>query len=160
MHIFVGPTRTWDRKLSSGWMMSGQLNSALTGLRSLTFMATHLLQFRFAVTEQYCLFTLTFLRTWVQELSPGLMSLTLIAVHLFQFRFAVADQYGDPSGTVERSTEFGHHWFRVARDMLSWSGGSTEHQSSGGRISASRVIKKSYNRLSLFTHLHALSVRS
>ena len=45
MHLFVGLKRTWDRKLSSGWMMSGQLNSALTGLMSTTFMATHLLQF-------------------------------------------------------------------------------------------------------------------
>ena len=26
MHIFVGLKRTWDQKLSSGWMMSGQLS--------------------------------------------------------------------------------------------------------------------------------------
>ena len=50
MHLFVGLKRTWDRKLSSGWMMSGQLNSALTGLMSTTFMATHLLQFTLAAT--------------------------------------------------------------------------------------------------------------
>ena len=34
--------------------------------------------------------------------------LTFMAVHLFKFRFAVADQYW-------RSTDFGHHWFHVAR---------------------------------------------
>ena len=38
--------------------MSGQLNSALTGLMSLMFIATHLLQLSLAVIEQYCLFTL------------------------------------------------------------------------------------------------------
>ena len=31
MHIFVGLKRTWDQKLSSGWMLSGQLISAHTG---------------------------------------------------------------------------------------------------------------------------------
>ena len=31
MHIFVRLKRTWDRKLSSGWMMSGQLNSFFCG---------------------------------------------------------------------------------------------------------------------------------
>ena len=36
------------------------------------------------------------------------MMLTFMAVHLFKFRFAVADQYW-------RSTDFGHHWFHVAR---------------------------------------------
>ena len=35
MHIFVGLKRSWDQKLSSGWMMSGQLSPALTGLMSL-----------------------------------------------------------------------------------------------------------------------------
>ena len=40
---------TWDQKLSSGLL--------------LTFMTTHLFQFRFAGTEQYWLFTLTFFRT-------------------------------------------------------------------------------------------------
>ena len=34
--------------------------------------------------------------------------LTFMAVHLFKFRFAVAEQYW-------RSTDFGHHWFHVAR---------------------------------------------
>ena len=38
LHIFVGLKRAWDQKLSSGWMMSGQLNSAFTGLMSLAFM--------------------------------------------------------------------------------------------------------------------------
>ena len=31
MHIFVRLKRTWDQKLSSGWMMSGQLNSFFCG---------------------------------------------------------------------------------------------------------------------------------
>ena len=53
MHIFVSVKRTWDQKLSSGWMMSCQLSPALPGLMSLTFMTTHLFQFPFAVTEQY-----------------------------------------------------------------------------------------------------------
>ena len=110
---------------------------------SLTFMTTQLLQFPFAVTEQYRLVTLTCFETWDQrlssglllnlmpthlsnsvshllnnlgltlirardqELSPGLM-LTFMAVHLLEFRFAVADQHRLP-------TEFGHHWFHVAR---------------------------------------------
>ena len=45
----VGLKRTWDQKLSSGSL--------------LTFMSTHLFQFRFAETEQHWLFSLTFFRT-------------------------------------------------------------------------------------------------
>ena len=78
MHIFVGLKRTWDRKLPSGWMMSGQLNSALTGLMSLTFIATHLLQFSLAVIEQYCLFTLTCFKSWDQKLSSGFVAQVLV----------------------------------------------------------------------------------
>ena len=48
-------------QLSSG-LMSGQLSLAFTGLMLLTFMTTHLFQFRFADTEQYWLITLTFFR--------------------------------------------------------------------------------------------------
>ena len=47
--------RTWDQKLSSEWMLSGQLISDLV-LLSLTLITTHLLQFPFTVTEQCCLF--------------------------------------------------------------------------------------------------------
>ena len=52
LHIFVGLKRTWDQKLSSG-VWSGELNLAIAGLMLLTFMTIHLLQFRFADTEQY-----------------------------------------------------------------------------------------------------------
>ena len=93
MHIFVGLKKTWVQKLSSGWMMSGQLDSALTGLMSLTYITTHLFQFRFAVTVQSWFFVLTFFKTWDQDSFPGLLLPTFMAVHLFQFRFAVADQY-------------------------------------------------------------------
>ena len=61
--FFVGLKRTWDQKLSSGWMLSGQLISLV--LMSLTLMTTYLSQFRFADTGQYRLITLTFLRTWI-----------------------------------------------------------------------------------------------
>ena len=49
VEFLVGLKRTWDQKLSSGLL--------------LTFMTTHLFQFRFADTEQYWLITLTFFRT-------------------------------------------------------------------------------------------------
>ena len=91
MHFFVGLRWTWDRKLSSGWILSGQLNSALTGLMSLTFMATHLLQFPLAVIEQYCLFIFTCFKSWDQKLSSGLL-LKFMFTHLFQFRLAVTEQ--------------------------------------------------------------------
>ena len=54
LHV-VGLKRTWVQELSSGLL--------------LTFMTTHLFQFRFADAEQYWLITLTFFRTWDQELS-------------------------------------------------------------------------------------------
>ena len=51
LHIFADLKRTWDRKLSSGGM-SGQLNSAITGSMSVTFMIMHFFQVRFADSEQ------------------------------------------------------------------------------------------------------------
>ena len=54
LHTFVGLKRSWDQKLSSG-LRSGQLNLAITGLMLLMFMTFHLLQLRFADTEQYFL---------------------------------------------------------------------------------------------------------
>ena len=55
VEFLVGLKRTWEQKLSSGLL--------------LTFMTTHLFQFRFADAEHYWLITLTFFRTWDQELS-------------------------------------------------------------------------------------------
>ena len=57
---------------------------------------------------------------WIDELSikfgyHWLMLLIVLTAHLFQFRFAVTVQYWHSCGTVERSTEFSHHWFRVPR---------------------------------------------
>ena len=52
LNIFVGLKRTWDQKLSSK-VWSGQLNLAITVLLLLTFMTIHLIQLRFADTEQY-----------------------------------------------------------------------------------------------------------
>ena len=66
-------------------------NSALTGLMSLTFIATHSSKFRFAVAEQYCLFTLSCFKSWDQKLSSGLL-LKFMFTHLFHFRFAVSEQ--------------------------------------------------------------------
>ena len=47
VEFLVGLKRIWDQKLSSGLL--------------LTFMTTHIFQFRFADAEQYWLITLTFL---------------------------------------------------------------------------------------------------
>ena len=69
--------KTWDQKVSSGML--------------LTFMPTHLFQFRFADTEQYWLITFTLFKTWDQKLSSGLL-LTFMTTHLFQFRFADTEQ--------------------------------------------------------------------
>ena len=49
VEFLVGLKRTWDQKLSSGLL--------------LTFMTTHLFQFRFADAEQYWLITWTFFRS-------------------------------------------------------------------------------------------------
>ena len=87
MHIFVGLKRTWGQKLSSGRMMSGQLSSALTGLMSLTFMTVHFFLVSFAGSEQYCLFILSFFKTWAQKLSSGFL-LKFMTTQLFQFHFA------------------------------------------------------------------------
>ena len=59
----------------------------------LTFITTHVFQFHFAITEHYCLFTLTCLkRNWDQKLSSGVL-LTFMTTHLFLFRFADTEQY-------------------------------------------------------------------
>ena len=56
---------------------------------------------------------LSWFRWFEEDLSSGLL-LTFLTTHLFQFCFEETEQYWRPSGTVELSTEFGHHWFRVA----------------------------------------------
>ena len=61
----VGLKRTWDQELSSGLL--------------LTFMSTHIFQFRFAVTEQYWLFALTFLRTCERLIRAMLLGSTWLA---------------------------------------------------------------------------------
>ena len=58
--------RTWDQKLSSGLL--------------LTFMTTHLFQFRFADAEQYWLITLPVFGIWDQKLYLGLL-LTFMTTH-------------------------------------------------------------------------------
>ena len=55
--VVVGLKRTWDQKRSSGML--------------LTFTVTLLFQFRLAVTEQYCLFTLTFFERVFNTESQG-----------------------------------------------------------------------------------------
>ena len=75
--------------------VSSQVGAGATFLL-LVFMAAHLLQIPFAVTEQRCLLILTCFKSWDQELSPDLM-LKFMAVHFFQFRFAVAGRYWHPS---------------------------------------------------------------
>ena len=71
--------------------MSGQLNSDLTGLMSLTFISTHLLRFTLAVIEQYCLFTLKYVKSWDQKLSSGLLP-KFMFTHLFLFRFTAIEK--------------------------------------------------------------------
>ena len=60
--------RTWGQKLSPGLLV--------------TFMTTHLFQFRFADTEQYWLITKMFFRTWDQKWSSGLMLVTFTCLAL------------------------------------------------------------------------------
>ena len=55
-------------------------------------MSTHLLQFPFAVSKQFCLLTLTCFKSWDQKLSSGLL-LNFMPTHFFQFRFAVTEQF-------------------------------------------------------------------
>lgn len=76
LHVLVALKRTWDLNLNYS-ITSGKVNLAMTGILLLTFMTTHLFQFRFGDTQPY----LVRPPPYLINLYPGILTLNLFWVN-------------------------------------------------------------------------------
>ena len=117
--VVVGLKKTWDQKRSSGML--------------LTFTVTFLFQFRFAVTEQYCLFTQTFferVETYHYERHVRAMVLG--------FCLVIFGSFSSPSNSVVSQTRAFSHL-----DSSTLSQGSIDELASDGKTAPKAALTRS-----------------